>query len=159
MAEVTLDVRCGSYAGYKAHYNANEQSCQLCIEARRKYWRDRKNANRELYSTQQKNWKENNPEKYAEMHRSKSRSRRAKIRHNGFEKYSESELLALYGVNCHLCNLAIDFNAPRRQGIVGWEYGFQVDHIIPIALGGADCLENVRPAHGICNIRKGCKYE
>lgn len=159
MADVLLDSRCGSYAGYKAHYNAKQEPCALCIDARRKYWRDRKSVNKEMYAAQQRNWKKKNLEKYAEMHRNKARNRRAMIRNNGFERYSERELISIYGTDCHICGLSIDFNAPRRQGIPGWEFGFQIDHILPIALGGADLLENVRPAHGVCNIRKGCKYE
>jgi len=29
-----------------------------------------------------------------------------------------------------------------------------IDHLVPLAKGGSDTLENVRPAHGICNLRK-----
>jgi 5-methylcytosine-specific restriction endonuclease McrA len=46
-------------------------------------------------------------------------------------------------------------SAPRATGKAGWEMGLQIDHIIPIARGGADKLENVKPAHGLCNIKKG----
>jgi len=30
-----------------------------------------------------------------------------------------------------------------------------VDHIVPISKGGNDTIENVRPSHGLCNLRKG----
>ena len=108
---------------------------------------------------QQKNWREKNKEKYAEMHRNKSRRRRALISGNGSKPYSEKELFEKYGTNCHICQEAIDLLAPRRQGTIGWEFGLQIDHFIPISLGGADTIENVRPSHGICNLKKGAKYE
>jgi 5-methylcytosine-specific restriction endonuclease McrA len=159
MAEILFDKRCGTYAGYKAHYNAKEKACQFCVDARRKYWRDRKATNKELYAAQQKNWKEANPEKYAEMHRNKSRKRRAIIRGNGSEPYTEKNIFNLYGTDCHICKQAIDLTAPRRQGIKGWEFGLHIDHIIPVSIGGSDSINNVRPAHGLCNLKKGAKGE
>lgn len=30
-----------------------------------------------------------------------------------------------------------------------------VDHIVPYALGGADTIDNLRPAHRSCNSRRG----
>jgi 5-methylcytosine-specific restriction endonuclease McrA len=159
MAEVLKDNRCGTYAGYKAHYNAKQEVCQECIDARRLYWRNKKSENKALYAEQQKNWKLANPERYAEIHRNKSRKRRAVIRNNGFADYSEQEVFNLYGYQCHICNLEIDLNAPRRQGNDGWEFGLHIDHLIPLSLGGSDTLENVRPAHGVCNLKKGAKCE
>jgi len=37
--------------------------------------------------------------------------------------------------------------------------GLQIDHVIPIVKGGPDTLNNVRPAHGLCNIKKKDKTE
>ena len=45
-------------------------------------------------------------------------------------------------------------NAPRQTGLDGWENGLQIDHLIPISKGGPDTLINVRPTHGLCNLRK-----
>ena len=35
--------------------------------------------------------------------------------------------------------------------------GLTVDHVIPLSKGGSDELENLRPAHWICNNRKSDK--
>jgi len=53
----------------------------------------------------------------------------------------------------------IDLNAPRRVGIEGWELGLHLDHVIPLSKGGYDTIDNIRPTHGICNIRKGARLQ
>jgi 5-methylcytosine-specific restriction endonuclease McrA len=45
-------------------------------------------------------------------------------------------------------------SAPRKVGQDGWEHGLHIDHVYPLSKGGLDTLENVRPAHGKCNIVK-----
>lgn len=51
--------------------------------------------------------------------------------------------------NCHICGEAINYEAdwldPRS---------FVVDHVMPLARGGADTLENKRAAHRGCNSTK-----
>ena len=96
-----------------------------------------------------KKYRDKNPD-YSRM----SRRRRANIRNNGYEKYTESQVLEIYGTNCYLCNQPIDLEATRQCGKPGWERGLNIEHVIDIALGGPDTLENVRPAHGICNLTK-----
>jgi 5-methylcytosine-specific restriction endonuclease McrA len=46
-------------------------------------------------------------------------------------------------------------DAPRRIGVPGWSKGLHVEHVIALANGGLHSLDNCRPAHGICNVRKG----
>lgn len=99
-------------------------------------------------------WRSNNREIHLEQDRQQKRRRRAKQRNNGFEKYTEKQVLELYGNFCHICNKEIDFFAPRTAAKSGWEYGLQIDHVVPISKGGPDILANVRPAHGICNNKK-----
>ena len=91
-------------------------------------------------------------------YRASARKRRAKAFGAVVASYNEDQIVSLYGTLCHLCLQEIDFSAPRRAGFApGWELGFQVDHYVAIANGGADTLENVRPAHAVCNIRKGAR--
>jgi 5-methylcytosine-specific restriction endonuclease McrA len=100
-----------------------------------------------------KKWKKNNPIKRCES----NRRYRARKLNNFVEKYTEKEVIELYGINCHICSKEIDFNAPRNCKNERWEYGLHIDHLIPLSLGGFDSLANVRPAHALCNIKKGAK--
>jgi hypothetical protein len=86
--------------------------------------------------------------------RESSRKRRAKKLDNGHEPYTELEVLEKYGSSCYLCNNPINLLATRKSGSSGWQYSLHIEHVIDIALGGPDTLENVRPAHGICNLKK-----
>lgn len=51
---------------------------------------------------------------------------------------------------CHLCNEPIDYEAKHLEPLA-----FQIDHIIPLAKGGTDDLDNLAPAHRKCNRAKG----
>jgi hypothetical protein len=99
-------------------------------------------------------YKNANPEKIKELWRNKDRKRRATIRKNGYERYTEFDVLKTYGSVCYLCMGEIDLNSTRIVGFPGWEYGLHIEHYVDIALGGPDTLENVRPAHAICNLKK-----
>ena len=102
-------------------------------------------------------WVQNNPEKRREYKRKSGRKRRALKLQNEHSPYTEEEVLNLYGTDCHLCCQPIDLEAPRRTGLPRWEFGLHMDHVLPISKGGSDTLENVKPAHGKCNINKGSK--
>lgn len=89
-----------------------------------------------------------------EIARGAKRRRRARKLQNGIEYYTEEQVLEKYGTICYLCNKPIDMNAPRTTWTDGWENGLHIEHVIDIALGGYDTLENVRPSHGLCNLTK-----
>lgn len=82
------------------------------------------------------------------------RRREALKKGNGFEYYTEKQVLETYGTTCYLCNEPIDMQAPRLVGKQGWENGLHIEHVVDLALGGPDALHNVRPAHALCNLRK-----
>lgn len=153
----------------KAKKRAYQQANKTTENARSKKWRE---DNRERYleslrqwrienadqkSANDRAWRKANPDKVRATGIRKYHRRRAKIAEVGFEYFTNQEVLDLYGSKCHICKNKIDLSAPRSCKQEGWEFGLQIDHVIPIAKGGADTLENVRPAHGICNIRKGAK--
>lgn len=117
-------------------------------------WR---NQNRERFNKTQFEYAQKNKDKLNENKRAARRRRKARLKNNLFEKYSESQVLNLYGNFCHLCNKKINLNAPRKTGQIGWELSLHIDHVIPISKGGPDILDNVRPSHGICNVRKNDK--
>lgn len=112
------------------------------------------NKNKEKIYNSIKVSKSKKPEIYAGLGRKHANMRRARKLNNGQEPYTESAMLELYGTVCHLCESSIDMAAPRKVGTPGWELGLHVDHVIPLSKGGPDTLENVRPAHGKCNLQK-----
>jgi len=78
------------------------------------------------------------------------------VRGNAIQSpYTREEVLDRYGSICHLCQEPIDLTLPKRVGYKGWEYGLHLDHVIPLSKGGDDTIENIRPSHGKCNIKKG----
>ena len=89
-----------------------------------------------------------------DINRAKNRRKRAKIRKNGFEKYTESQVIELYGTKCYLCLGEIDFMASRQAGVGSWEKALHIDHIVALSRGGSDTLDNVRPSHAQCNLKK-----
>lgn len=95
-------------------------------------------------------WRKNNPEKL----RAYRRRRRARKMGAESELYNSNQILAIYGSNCHSCSEPIDLEASRRQGVLDWEYGLHLDHLVPLALGGSDLIENIRPSHAICNLSR-----
>jgi 5-methylcytosine-specific restriction endonuclease McrA len=172
--------KCGTNAGYQKHCVDKTEKCDPCREAHREYLNNyyAKNAQKLKFYRRNKYffnpekeinntriWRINNPNynieyqrKYRKLNpeskRSSERRRRANRFNNGFEYYKESEVLDLYGDLCHICNIKIDLSAPRLPGLDGWESGLHIDHVIPLSKGGPDTLDNVRPAHGACNVKK-----
>jgi hypothetical protein len=112
-----------------------------------------------------KNWRKNNPEKTKEYRKrhylkglektlERNRKRKALLVSNKHIAYTEQQVLDLYGTNCYLCQKPIDLTAPRWTKYDGWQLGLHIEHVIDVALGGPNTLENVRPAHGLCNLQK-----
>lgn len=58
--------------------------------------------------------------------------------------------IASTGAGCHICGEPIDYTLPHLDPMA-----FVVDHLIPMAKGGADTLANKAAAHRLCNLRKG----
>jgi len=120
------------------------------VAEKNKIWYEK---NRDRLIEEKKIYRKNNPEKG----RSYVRKRRALRKNNGQEPYTEDQVLNLYGDNCHICQNPIDLSANRAVGHPGWEMALHIDHIVPISKGGPDTLENVKPAHGLCNLSKSSK--
>jgi len=119
-------------------------------EKRKEYIRKYNQENRERVNAVKREYARKHPE----IDRNKNRRKRALKRNNGFEKYTETQVLELYGTDCYLCNTPIDMSASRRCGDPGWEKGLHIEHVVDIALGGPDTLSNVRPSHAKCNLNK-----
>jgi 5-methylcytosine-specific restriction endonuclease McrA len=124
------------------------------IRAKKKLWQS---ANRESINAKKREYDKQNREMVNGIRRRADRKRRALIAGNGAERYTEQQLLNLYGTNCHICGGEIDLKANRQTGRPGWEKALHIDHVIPIIKGGPDTIDNVRPAHAKCNVAKGGK--
>ena len=89
-----------------------------------------------------------------------SRKRDALKRGNG--KSDNIDLIELYKRDkgyCHICNELCDledYEYRENTFIAGNSYP-SVDHVIPLAIGGADTWANVKLAHRSCNSKKGAK--
>lgn len=114
-----------------------EGACDECVKAMQEYGREYRS--RPGVRERKAEW---------------NRTRRSRARHSVSTKITVEDLVSTYGSVCHLCNKEVDLDAPRKTGESGWENGLHVDHLVPISRGGADVIENVRPSHGLCNIRK-----
>lgn len=53
-----------------------------------------------------------------------------------------------YGWTCTLCHRPIDPHATALRDRLS------IDHVLPVARGGSDSLENLRPTHHGCNSAK-----
>ena len=184
-SEPTFSDKCGTHAGYSRHQKNNESPCVPCKKARstyhrdllsrnpdkvekaRKQSRDRYKAKSEEIKSYVKKYVARYPEKTKAWRRAfylrnpekalrDTHKRRAQKLKNDFSPYTTQQILDLYGSDCHVCKEPIDLSAPRSAGKgEGWQRGLQIDHVIPLSKGGSDTLENTRPAHGLCNLRKG----
>lgn len=159
MAEYWVKNKETLQAQKKAYYEENKEAL---YQKHREWVAD----NPDKMEEYRKKWEFENPEKAKQAKKdwadrnieymnAKSRARRAMRIGNGFEPYTVDEMLEKYGTDCHVCGEPIDLEAPRKCGRGGWEKGLHIDHLIPIAKGGSDTLENTRPAHGLCNISRG----
>jgi hypothetical protein len=152
---------CGTLRAYNRHIRKREETCEPCRSANAAAFRAKYAKNPAAERARfQKNMQDPTYRKArAAAHRRGGSRRRNRLRGLPQERYTEKEVLELYGTDCHLCGKPIDLDAPRRTGWgEGWQRGLQFDHVQPVAKGGADILANVRPAHGLCNLSKGKKY-
>ena len=131
----------------KAYYWANrERVLEISRKAGAKY----RAANKEKIAQHQRIYKQNNKEAMAIIE-AKRRTLKMELKH---EKYLLEDIISKWGTNCHLCDQPIDLNAERRVGRNGWEMGLHLDHAISLSNGGSDTIDNVKPSHGACNIKK-----
>lgn len=148
----------------KICYNKYQAERQSTPEAKQKR-HARLSSQREQINARQRNYWKLNADKLRKYHSEYDKSRpekalarvhrrRARLLGNGTEKYTVIDVLEKWGTACHLCGIQVDLNAPRKVGKSGWEMGLHLDHVIKLSDGGPDKLDNVKPSHGICNLRK-----
>jgi len=135
-------------ANSRAWYAGNRQ---YNIDRKRAYYL----ANADRFAGYTASWRAKNPERAAELSRADTAVRRARKMTNG-----PAELLIHREIGdrdnwiCGLCHAHVDpaLMWPHPQSRV-------LDHIIPLARGGAHTRDNVQIAHWLCNARKGARLE
>jgi 5-methylcytosine-specific restriction endonuclease McrA len=128
--------QCGTRSGYDYHVRQLlEEPCEECGTAEKNYHKDRRLRDKERINANRKIWRANNPNVKK-------------------SKFTMEEVVAMYGTDCYHCGNPIDFEAPRLTGSFGWELAYHSDHLIPLSKNGPDELENIRPSHGKCNVKK-----
>ena len=128
---------CGTRSGYDYHRRVvYEDPCFECAKAERAYHRERRATAGERINELRRKNRRDNPSITIQT------------------KYTRQDITQVYGNDCYLCSKAIDFQAPPKVGADGWEFSYHPDHVIPLSKGGLDIIENLRPSHAQCNIRK-----
>ena len=176
------EITCGTLAGYRRHGRLKEPTCADCRAANSARKKEYYKENQDKIYAINRAWAARNPEKVKEFARRNSkkyvrkrngpRQRSDATKQNDLrraakrrairlslpsEPYTLEQVLKKYGTDCFICKAPIDLLAPRTTKAKGWETGLHLDHWIPLSKGGPDTLDNIRPTHGLCNIRKGDK--
>jgi 5-methylcytosine-specific restriction endonuclease McrA len=130
-----------------------EDNHEALLEAKRLY----REANAVELAEKQKAYAKSNPDIVKRLRNQSERRRRARLAGVNTENITDAEMLLRWGTDCYLCGEEIDLEAPRRSGQPGWQRSLWRDHVIPVSRSGHDTLDNVRPTHAICNLRKGSR--
>jgi 5-methylcytosine-specific restriction endonuclease McrA len=109
-------------------------------EALREYYRKKRAANPGAETEYSRKWRKANPEKWALRNRENQRRRR------GDKPVNYTAIIERDGMVCHICSNPIEGLADLHM-----------DHVIPLARGGAHHEDNIKPAHALCNMRKSDK--
>ena len=124
-------------------------ACGPCLVVGSKYRREQVAKDPEKFKAQARSYRK-------KVGKLSSRDR-AKKHGAQYAYYTRKQIFDRDGYDCYLCNTPVDLTAPHVRGQPGWENYPHVDHVIPLALGGDDTLENVKIAHAKCNVDKGIR--
>lgn len=82
----------------------------------------------------------------------KAYNRHVKIKNGTTGRYTKQEVLNKTNGVCGICGELIDLTLkfPHKSS-------FSIDHIVPISKGGSNTIDNVQPAHLLCNCLKQAK--
>lgn len=149
--KIRLSAQHGTVIGdYGRCRRNNGVACAPCKAVAAEYVRV-KWASDPKYKAKEKEYYKKNP------HKRGISSNKNRVKGGKHRSYTRSQVIERDGLNCYLCNIPVDFTAPHSQGQPGWETYPHLDHVVPLALGGDDTLENVKLAHAKCNIDKGVR--
>ena len=124
--------------------------CKECHKNRRKSLYHEKT--KEIEKQRSIEYRKNNLEEVRMMVRVSKRRHKALKAGIKHEDYTEQDIIDTYGTNCYLCNLPVDYTAPKQGN--GSDYSSWPDHVIPTSRGGENTIENIRTCHKKCNYDK-----
>ena len=108
-------------------------------------WRAYKQAHPEQTRAQAMRWREENRAQWNALVY-QARLRRLERIGPDPEHVDRRAVIAEFGMVCHICGGQIESGKD-----------LEFDHVIPIARGGTESYDNIRPSHLRCNRRKGSK--
>lgn len=135
----------GTVSGYDYHTrDLKEDPCPPCAQALSLHWKIQRVVRRDEIN---------------ELRRKKSpqntNKRRAVKYGNGYEDFTDEQMFEMWGYNCHICEQTIDVTIPKYDENNDYNpWALHRDHVVALSRGGAHILDNVKPAHAMCNIRK-----
>jgi 5-methylcytosine-specific restriction endonuclease McrA len=125
----------------KKYYQENKEACNDRAKARYA-------ANSASILAQQAIWRESKTGKAVMAAAAKRRRERIKTQTPDGADYTRLDVVErdTFGGKC-ICQIC-------GEPILDLDSDLQIDHIIPIAEGGADNFKNVRCSHKICNLKR-----
>lgn len=127
----------------KQYRKANAEKLQ--DDARRRY-----EANRETYAVDAKAYYEKKRDEFI----ARAEERQRKLSERG--KYTAEDVATLYANQCGRCaGCAIEIENTRSRSA---KRGFEVDHVMPVKLGGSNLPENLQLLCRPCNRKKHAKH-
>lgn len=136
---------CGTNSGYDYHKRqAKEDPCDDCRDAMRIHWQIKRIVNKEAI-------------KESRNKRAPAATARRRAAKNNAETvpFTDEEMFEMWGYNCHICLVEVDITIPQLDEFGNYNgMALHRDHVVALSRGGAHKVENVRPAHATCNIRK-----
>lgn len=110
------------------------------------YARDWHAANRERGEQTNREWRSKNAERYRETSRELARKRRARLAGAPVvETVDRAAIIARDKQRCHLCGKRVPL------------HDIDLDHIVPLAVGGEHTAANLAVSHSRCNRIKGTR--
>lgn len=139
-----------SIGDYSRCKKANTTACQPCLAAAAAYRRAQVAKDPAKFKQQDKDYYKKYPHKRGTNSRGRARKKGVPSQY-----YTRQQLFDRDGYDCYLCNKPVELTANHIVGQPGWELYPHIDHVIPLALGGHDTLDNVKITHAKCNMVKG----
>lgn len=128
----------------------NRVACDLCKQIAAKYRKEQVAKDPTKFNRQKRESNKRN----GTNHKNRDRARKRGV---VSQYYTRKQIIDRDGLDCHICKVPVDLTANHVQGQPGWELYPHIDHVVPLALGGIDTIDNVKLAHAKCNIDKGTR--